>query len=120
MSTLTSDELHHYGDPCVHCAIPHDDVPPGPCEGDPSKAVPMAWRSLGVRYDNVEHFLIQMSNGEFTHRWSHINNALPWNYLKNARFDSTLSPVKRSTCLRHPESGQGYRNQPCTCPEPTP
>lgn len=26
--------------------------------------------------------------------------------------------LAKSTCLRHPESGQGYRNQPCTCPEP--
>lgn len=25
--------MHHYGDPCVHCGIPHDDVPVGPCAG---------------------------------------------------------------------------------------
>jgi hypothetical protein len=22
----------HFGDPCVHCGIPHDDVPIGPCQ----------------------------------------------------------------------------------------
>lgn len=82
--------LLHYGDPCVHCAIPHDEVPVGPCQGDPAKAVPMAYRSLGVRWDNVEHFLIQMSNGEFTDRYEHISFSLPWTYLKNARSDQTL------------------------------
>jgi hypothetical protein len=28
--------------------------------------------------------------------------------------------LPETECLRHPHSGQGYRNQPCTCPEPTP
>ena len=23
----------HYGDPCIHCQIPHDEVPIGPCVG---------------------------------------------------------------------------------------
>lgn len=23
----------HQGDPCIHCKIPHDDVPVGPCRG---------------------------------------------------------------------------------------
>ena len=23
----------HFGDPCVHCGIPHDEVPVGPCSG---------------------------------------------------------------------------------------
>lgn len=23
----------HFGDPCVHCGIAHDDAPPGPCKG---------------------------------------------------------------------------------------
>lgn len=25
----------HFGDPCIHCGIPHDDVPRGPCTGKP-------------------------------------------------------------------------------------
>ena len=24
----------HYGDPCIHCGVAHDDVPPGPCMGN--------------------------------------------------------------------------------------
>lgn len=24
----------HFGDPCLHCGIPHDAVPIGPCTGD--------------------------------------------------------------------------------------
>ena len=23
----------HFGDPCIHCNTPHDDVPVGPCRG---------------------------------------------------------------------------------------
>lgn len=26
-------EALHEGDPCKHCGVPHDDVPPGPCAG---------------------------------------------------------------------------------------
>lgn len=25
-------EARHFGDPCIHCCIPHDDVPVGPCK----------------------------------------------------------------------------------------
>jgi len=28
----------HFGDPCVHCGIPHDDVPVGPCQGVSTKS----------------------------------------------------------------------------------
>jgi hypothetical protein len=83
-------DLHHYGDPCVHCGLPHDEIQPGPCQGDPAKAVPMVWRSLSVRWDHVEHFLIQMSDGSFTDRWEHIDMSLPWTYLKDARNDQML------------------------------
>lgn len=31
--------MRHYGDPCIHCEIPHDDVPKGKCTGDEKKAV---------------------------------------------------------------------------------
>lgn len=88
--TGTERTLRHFGDPCVHCSIAHDDVPVGPCQGDPDKAVPMVYRRLGVRWDGVEHFLIQMSNGEFVDRWEHIEMALPWTYLRDVRYDRTL------------------------------
>lgn len=46
----------------------------------------MAWKSLGVRWDNVEHFLIQFSDGHFEHRWEHIEADLAYGYLAKARF----------------------------------
>lgn len=27
-------KARHFGDPCVHCSTPHDEVKPGPCPGD--------------------------------------------------------------------------------------
>jgi hypothetical protein len=26
-------EVAHFGDPCIHCRTPHDDIAPGPCSG---------------------------------------------------------------------------------------
>lgn len=83
--------LLHFRDPCVHCGTPHDEVQPGPCLGDPTKAVPMRWRSLGVRWDGVEHFLIQMSDGTFTERWEYVAHHIAYfGYLAGVRFDHTL------------------------------
>lgn len=83
--------LLHFGDPCVHCDTPHDDVQSGSCLGDPAKAVPMRWRSLGVRWDGVEHFLIQMSDGSLTDFWNHIAyKTAYYGYLAGVRFDPTL------------------------------
>lgn len=50
----------------------------------------MAWRSLGVRWDEVEHFLILMSSGEIVDRWEHIEMSLPYTYLRDARYDAAL------------------------------
>lgn len=78
--------LKHFRDPCVHCGIGHDDVAPGPCLGDPAKAVPMAYTSLGVRWDHVEHFLIQYSNDVFEDYHAHISMNVPYNFLKDTRY----------------------------------
>jgi hypothetical protein len=51
----------------------------------------MAWRSLGVRWDKVEHFLIRMSSGEIIDRWEHIEMNLPYSYLCDARYDQKLT-----------------------------
>lgn len=58
----------HFGDPCIHCAIPHDDVPVGPCKGDREKARVLAycvsrsaWQNPGSRADTI---LCAMTNGE--------------------------------------------------------
>ena len=84
--------MHHYGDPCIHCNTPHDDVSPGACTGDPAKAVPIAWRSMGVRYDGVEKFLIQLSNGEqdFFHAHHTAGVGYPGGYLHGVRYDQHL------------------------------
>ena len=36
MADVTSDEVAataHFGDPCIYCGTPHDEVAPGPCPG---------------------------------------------------------------------------------------
>lgn len=70
--------MHHFGDPCLHCDIPHDDVPAGPCSGDPKKAVPIAWCSLGVRWDGYENFRLLMSDGRVEERIAHISAHAPY------------------------------------------
>ena len=65
--------MTHFGDPCIHCLIPHDAVVPGGCAGDAKLAIPVAYRSLGVRHDHVEGFLIRMSDGRVLERHSHID-----------------------------------------------
>ena len=82
--------LYHFRSPCVHCELLMEDVAIGPCRGDPLLAVPMAWVSLGVRWDGVEHFKIQMSNGDMLHRWEHIDMGLAYGYLMDARYDERL------------------------------
>ena len=29
--------MHHFGDPCIHCGTPHDEVQPGPCTTAPDR-----------------------------------------------------------------------------------
>lgn len=92
-------EFYHYGDPCVHCGTPHDDVLPGLCLGDPTKAVPIAFRSLGVRWDNVERFFVQMSDGRVEERYYHISEWADYHNFEGCttrqpgalRYDETLT-----------------------------
>ena len=67
------NERTHFGDPCIHCGIPHDEIPAGQCSGDPSKAIPVSYRSMGVRWDNTEEFLMRMSDGTQERRYFHID-----------------------------------------------
>lgn len=49
--------------------------------------VVIRWRSLGVRRDGVEHFLLLWSNGKFEDRWAHISENLPyWQFKRDAGF----------------------------------
>ena len=84
----------HFGDPCIHCNLSHDDVPVGVCTGDFSKAIPVAWDSLGVRWDNVEHFRILMSDGTKVDHFAHIsmNPVYGDGYLRHVRYHKGLKP----------------------------
>lgn len=88
--------LKHFKDPCVHCLLPHDEVPVGPCLGDRNRAVPMAFCSLGVRWDNVEHFRIRMSDDSLTDYWNHISMGTTQEvgYLHGVRYDAMLKGRK--------------------------
>ncbi len=70
--------MYHFGDPCRHCDTPHDAVEAGPCKGDPSKAIPIAFRSVEVRWDNIEQFLVRFSDGRIEQRYSHISENAPY------------------------------------------
>lgn len=89
--------MWHFGDPCIHCGIRHDDVPPGSCSGDTAKAVPIAFRSLGVRHDGVEHFYVRMSNGRVEEHYCHVSFQAPYRHFRAdgdirqpPRYDPTL------------------------------
>ena len=95
----TSQPMTHFGDPCIHCCVAHDDVPPGPCTGDPAKAVPIAYRSLGVRWDGVECCLIRLSDRRVIQRYNHVSESAPYwhfgwsNELRHPpRWDDSLTP----------------------------
>jgi hypothetical protein len=58
---------HHFGDPCIHCGVTFDDMQPGPCNGELTKAKVLtycvdrhAWQNPGNGRDTV---LCKMSSG---------------------------------------------------------
>ncbi len=44
------EKAAHFGDPCIYCGIPHDDVPPGPCRGPriTTEQIDKAWNRIRV------------------------------------------------------------------------
>lgn len=90
--------MHHFGDPCIHCGTPHDEAAPGPCTGDSSKAVPLAYASLGVRWDNIERFRVRMSTGEVLDLCYHISENAP--YYKFGRSHELTSPPRYDQGLK--------------------
>ncbi|OAF05424.1 hypothetical protein AYJ54_00525 [Bradyrhizobium centrolobii] len=59
--------MTHFGNPCIHCDIAHDEVEPGPCKGDSEKAIVLAycvwrqaWQNPGSGCDTVR---CKMSDG---------------------------------------------------------
>ena len=91
--------IPHFGDSCIYCGLSHDDVAPGPCLGDLTKAIPIAYRSPGVRWDKVERYLIRMSDGRVVERYEHISMQAPYwhfgysDHLQHPpRYDERLRP----------------------------
>jgi hypothetical protein len=100
-SAREPDMQTHFGDPCIHCGLTLDQFQVGACTGDPAKAKPIAYRSLGVRWDGVECFLIRMSTNEVRERWSHVSEWAPsrgFNMLgdlqQKPRYDPRLTRPK--------------------------
>jgi hypothetical protein len=83
--------LLHFGDPCIHCDTAQDEVASGPCPGDPTKAVPISYRALGIRHDGFQKFRIEMSNGDMTTRFAHLSENLEFGYLRGIRYNSRLA-----------------------------
>lgn len=73
----------HFKDPCIHCGTAMEGVAVGACPGDAKKAIPIAYRSLGVRWDGYENFLIRMSTNEVVERWHHISEQAPYRGFVN-------------------------------------
>jgi hypothetical protein len=71
----------HFGDPCIHCGTPLDDVEPGACKGDATRAKPIAYRSMGVRWDGIERFLVRLSTGAVQERHHHISEHAPYRHF---------------------------------------
>jgi len=75
-------QMAHFGDPCIHCNIAHDDFPVGPCQGDHSKAkiirfglARQAWQNPVTQCDDV---VILMSSGEMFRESHHPSEH--WRY----------------------------------------
>lgn len=72
----------HFGDPCIHCGKAMEDFDVGACQGEKSKAIAIAYRSLGVRWDGYEHFLVRLSTNEVVERWCHYSTQAPYRGFK--------------------------------------
>lgn len=93
-----TDKPTHFGDPCRHCGTPHDEILPGPCQGDPAKAFVIGYASLGVRPDGVECFRYRLSTNEVREVYHHISQHAP--YYHFGRSDTLINPPPYDTRLR--------------------
>lgn len=70
--------MTHFGDPCIHCGVGHDDFEIGACKGDSTKAIPIAYCKLGQRPDGYEHFAVRYSDSRIETLWSHPTFRAPY------------------------------------------
>jgi hypothetical protein len=71
-----------------------EDVVVGECPGDPAKAVPMAYREMGVRPDGVVRYRIQFSDGRIEERHNHISNRAGGPYCHFGFSDVVTQPPR--------------------------
>lgn len=72
----------HFRDPCIHCGLAMENFEVGACKGDAKKAVAIGYKSLGVRWDGYEHFLVRLSTNEVVERWCHPSEHAPYRHFR--------------------------------------
>ncbi len=87
MSSPTA--MTHYGDPCIHCATPHDEVAVGPCTGNPANAVTLDVCFVGRRWDNSVCWRFRNSLGRVYDVWYHVDE-VPDLWIGRLRHDDSL------------------------------
>lgn len=93
--------MKHFGDPCIHCGTAHDNVPVGPCQGDPEKVRPISYRGDGVRkIDHVERFIVMFSDGSIIERYAHISEHAPYYHFGYS--DDLTQPPRYDADLQLP------------------
>jgi len=73
--------MKHFGDPCIHCGTPHDDLEIGPCKGDPARVKIYAYSIIRQAHqqtsgrDNVRCY---MSDGTIREEAHHPSTHWPY------------------------------------------
>ena len=91
--------MTHFGDPCIHCGVAHNDFEPGACKGDPAKAKPIRYCLLGVRWDGIEHYRIGFSDGRIEERHAHVSFHAPYYHFGYS--DDLIQPPRYDEKLRY-------------------
>lgn len=90
--------MTHFGDPCIHCGVSHDDMQVGPCQGDPSKAKPIGYVVLENRPDGVQHYRIRFSDGRIEERHAHVSYHAEYYHFGHS--DTLIQPPRYDVRLR--------------------
>ena len=81
----------HFGDPCIHCGTPHDDVKPGPCEGA-GKPKPISYAKVASRWDGYDLYRVRYSDRSIADHWSHPSEHAP--YFHFGASDDLVQPPR--------------------------
>lgn len=102
--------MKHFGDPCIHCGTPHDEVGVGNCPGDVDKARVLAycvdrqaWQNPGSGCDTV---LMLMTTGGLREEAHHPSDH--WPYSERFKSADVLSRQEFHRLFCKPtEPGEG-------------